>query len=140
MSARAGFGYLDALGADLENAAVSEKEIDQYLGALNEPERATLAQLRDTIVAIVPDAEQCISYGMPAFKLQGKTIAGFAAFKSHLSYLPHSGSVIPQLAKETEGYTKTKGSLHFPVDNPLPKKLVKKLLDARIAEVSVTRR
>ena len=104
------------------------------LGTLDEPKRATLAQLRDTIVAIVPDAEQCISYGMPAFKLRGKTIAGFAAFKSHLSYLPHSGSVIPQLAKETEGYTKTKGSLHFPVDKPLPRKLVKKLLDARMAE------
>ncbi|MGA2322146.1 MAG: hypothetical protein ABSG95_15670 [Solirubrobacteraceae bacterium] len=57
----------------------------------------------------------------------GETIAGFAAFKSHLSYLPHSGSVIAQLAKETEGYTKTKGSLHFPVDKPLSKKLVKKL-------------
>jgi uncharacterized protein YdhG (YjbR/CyaY superfamily) len=113
---------------------VSKQEIDQYLGALDEPKRATLAQLRDTIVAIAPSAEQCISYGMPAFKLRGKTIAGFAAFKSHLSYLPHSGSVIPRLAKETEGYTKTKGSLHFPVDEPLPKKLVKKLLDARIAE------
>jgi uncharacterized protein YdhG (YjbR/CyaY superfamily) len=119
---------------------VSKKDIDQYLGTLDEPKRATLAQLRDTIVAIVPDAEQCISYGMPAFKLRGKTIAGFAAFKSHLSYLPHSGSVIPQLAKETEGYTKTKGSLHFPVDKPLPKKLVKKLLDARLAEVFGPRR
>ena len=113
---------------------MSKKEIDQYLGTLDEPKRATLAQLRDTIAAIVPDAEQCISYGMPAFKLRGKTIAGFAAFKSHLSYLPHSGSVIAQLTKETEGYTKTKGSLHFPVDKPLPKKLVKKLLDARMAE------
>jgi uncharacterized protein YdhG (YjbR/CyaY superfamily) len=113
---------------------VSREEIDQYLGTLDEPKRATLAQLRDTIVAIVPDAEQCISYGMPAFRLRGKTIAGFAAFESHLSYLPHSGSVIPQLAKETEGYTKTKGSLHFAVDEPLPKKLVKKLLDARMAE------
>jgi len=140
MSARAGLGYLDSLGADLENAAVSKKEIDQYLGTLDEPKRATLAQLRDTIVAIVPDAEQCISYGMPAFKLRGKTIAGFAAFKSHLSYLPHSGSVIPQLAKETEGYTKTKGSLHFPVETPLPKKLVKKLLDARMAEAFGPRR
>ena len=119
---------------------MSKKDIDQYLGTLDEPKRATLAQLRDTIVAIVPDAEQCISYGMPAFKLRGKTIAGFAAFKSHLSYLPHSGSVIPQLAKETEGYTKTKGSLHFPVDKPLPKKLVKKLLDARLAEVFGPRR
>jgi uncharacterized protein YdhG (YjbR/CyaY superfamily) len=133
-------GDLDALGADLENAAVSKKEIDQYLGTLDEPKRATLAQLRDTIVAIVPNAEQCISYGMPAFKLRGKTIAGFAAFKSHLSYLPHSGSVIPQLAKETEGYTKTKGSLHFPVNKPLPKKLVKKLLDARMAEAFGPRR
>jgi uncharacterized protein YdhG (YjbR/CyaY superfamily) len=113
---------------------VSRNEIDQYLGTLDEPKRATLARLRDTIVAIVPNAEQCISYGMPAFKVRGKTIAGFAAFKSHLSYLPHSGSVIPQLAKETAGYTKTKGSLHFPVDEPLPKGLVKKLLDARMAE------
>ena len=131
---------LTPLGADLENGAVSSKEIDQYLGTLDEPSRATLSRLRDTIVGIVPDAEQGISYGMPAFKLRGKTIAGFAAFKGHLSYLPHSGSVISQLAKDTEGYTRTKGSLHFPVDKPLPKKLVKKLLDARMAEAFGPRR
>jgi uncharacterized protein YdhG (YjbR/CyaY superfamily) len=134
---------VDAVGFALDNiesAAVSKKEIDQYLGTLDGHKRATLAQLRDTIVAIVPDAEQCISYGMPAFKLQGKTIAGFAAFKSHLSYVPHSGSVIPKLSKETEGYTKTKGSLHFPVDRPLPKKLVKQLLDARMSEAFDPRR
>jgi uncharacterized protein YdhG (YjbR/CyaY superfamily) len=119
---------------------VSKGEIDKYLGTLDEPKRVALAQLRDTIVAIVPGAEQCISYGMPAFKLEGKTIAGFAAFKSHLSYLPHSGSVIGELAKETEGYTKTKGSLHFPVDQPLPKKLVKQLLNARMAEAFGPRR
>src|SRR5205823_8480695 len=113
---------------------VSKKEIDEYLGTLDEPKRATLAQLRDTIVAIVPDAEQCISYGMPAFKLRGKTIAGFAAFKSHLSYVPHSGSVIPRLAKETEGYASTKGSLHFSIDRPLPRALVRKLLATRMAE------
>lgn len=138
--AGAGLGSLDALGADRENAGVSQQEIDQYLGTLDEPKRATLAQLRDTIVALVPDADQCISYGMPAFKLRGKTIAGFAAFKGHLSYLPHSGSVIPQLAKEAEGYPKTKGSLHFPVDEPLPKRLVKELLDARMAEAFGPRR
>lgn len=113
---------------------MSQGEIEQYLGTLDEPRRAALAQLRDTIVEIIPDAEQCISYGMPAFRLRGKTVAGFAAFKSHLSYLPHSGNVLSQLAKETAGYTKTKGSLHFSVDKPLPKKLVKKLLDVRIAE------
>jgi len=108
--------------------------IDDYLAVLDEPKRTTLTSLRDTIMAIVPDAEQCISYGLPAFRLRGKTIAGFAAFKNHLSYLPHSGSVIPQLAKETAVYTSTKGSLHFPVDEPLPEALVKKLLAMRMAE------
>ena len=113
---------------------MSKNEIDEYLDGLDEPKRATLVQLRDTIVAMVPDAQQGISYGLPAFKLQGKAIAGFAAFKGHLSYLPHSGSVIARLAEETEGYSKTKGSLHFPIDQPLPEGLVRKLLDVRMAE------
>ena len=115
---------------------MSAEEVDLYLSGLEEPKRSTLAELRDTIASIVPDAEQCISYGMPAFRLEGRTIAGFAAFKNHLSYLPHSGHVISQLAEETEGYTKTKGSLHFSVDKPLPKMLVKKLLATRIAQAS----
>jgi uncharacterized protein YdhG (YjbR/CyaY superfamily) len=115
-------------------ADVPGNEIDAYLDALEEPKRSTLARLRDTIMAIVPDADQCISYGMPAFRLRGKTVAGFAAFKNHLSYLPHSGSVIPQLGKELEGYTSTSGSLHFPVDQPLPEALVRKLLAVRMAE------
>jgi uncharacterized protein YdhG (YjbR/CyaY superfamily) len=113
---------------------VSIEEIDAYLGALDEPQRRTLAELRASIVTILPDCEQCISYGMPAFKLRGRTVAGFAAFKNHLSYLPHSGSVLRQLAKETEGYTQTKGSLHFAAGEPLPGALVKKLLDTRVAE------
>jgi uncharacterized protein YdhG (YjbR/CyaY superfamily) len=110
-------------------------EIDAYLDAVEEPKRSTLERLRETIMAIVPDAEQCISYGMPAFRLRGKTVAGFAAFKNHLSYLPHSGSVLPQLSKELEGYTSTAGSLHFPVDQPLPEALVRQLLAVRMAEV-----
>ena len=113
---------------------MTAREIDEYLASLEEPKRSTLAQLRVTIMEIVPDAEQGISYGMPAFKLRGKTIAGFAAFKEHLSYLPHSGSVIPELAAETAGYTSTKGSLHFPVDEPLPKPLVRRLLNVRMRQ------
>jgi uncharacterized protein YdhG (YjbR/CyaY superfamily) len=115
-------------------ADVPGSEIDAYLDTLEEPKRSTLVRLRDTIMAIVPDAEQGISYGMPAFRLRGKTIAGFAAFKHHLSYLPHSGSVIPQLAKELQGYTSTSGSLHFPVDQPLPEALVRRLLAVRMAQ------
>jgi uncharacterized protein YdhG (YjbR/CyaY superfamily) len=119
---------------------VSEQEIDAYLAGLEDPKRATLTELRATIAAIVPEAEQGISYGLPAFRLAGATIAGFAAFKNHLSYLPHSGSVIAALGTATDGYTKTKGSLHFPVDRPLPRALVQQLLDARIAEARDGRR
>ena len=76
-----------------------------------------------------------ISYRVPAFRVGGKTVAGFAAFKNHLSYLPFSGSVIGQLAAELDGYSTTKSSVHFPVDRPLPKPLVKKLIRARLADI-----
>ena len=75
-----------------------------------------------------------ISYRVPAFRVEAKTIAGFAAFKDHLSYLPFSGSVLPQLADELSGYTMTKSALHFRVDRPLPEQLVKKLIQVRLAE------
>lgn len=114
---------------------MSELEIDAYLEELEEPKRSTLRELRRTIVAIVPDAEQGLSYGMPAFRLRGKVIAGFAAFKNHLSYVPHSGSVLSELQEELAGYESTKGSLHFPVDAPLPRALVKKLIEVRVGQV-----
>ena len=112
-------------------------DIDNYLEDLDVPKRSTLEQLRRCILKTVPDAEQCISYGMPAFKVQGKTIAGFAAFKNHLSYLPHSGSVIPALAADLAGYQGTKGSLHFAVDQPLPAGLVRKLITTRLRELGL---
>jgi uncharacterized protein YdhG (YjbR/CyaY superfamily) len=105
--------------------------VDDYLRRLDEPKRSTLEALRRTILEIVPDAEQVISYRVPAFRVGGTIVAGFAAFKDHLSYLPFSGSVLPQLADELEGYTMTKSALHFPVDSPLPKTLVEKLIAVR---------
>jgi len=118
--------------------AVSAQEIDDYLAALDEPKRATLEALRRSILDVAPQAEQCISYGMPAFKLHGTTIAGFAAFKHHLSYLPHSGSVLPALAPDLAGYEMTKGSLHFAIDKPLPKRLVKQLITTRLRQLGAT--
>jgi uncharacterized protein YdhG (YjbR/CyaY superfamily) len=115
---------------------VSADEVDEYLRSIEEPKRSTLQALRRTILEVVPEAEQVISYRVPAFRLRGKDIAGFAAFKDHLSYLPFSGSVLGRLADELDDYTITKSSLHFPVERPLPKALVKKLIAARLAEVS----
>lgn len=109
--------------------------VDAYLAALEEPKRGTLEALRRTILEIVPDAEEVISYRVPAFRVDGKTIAGFAAFKNHLSYLPFSGSVLPRLADELAGYSGTKSALHFPIDQPLPTALVEKLIAARLEEL-----
>ena len=114
---------------------MSAVEIDEYLSAVDEPKRSTLQALRATILEIVPEAEQGLSYRVPAFRMHGKVVAGFAAFKDHLSYLPFSGSVLAQLADELKGYTITKSALHFPVDRPLPKMVVKKLIAVRLSEV-----
>jgi uncharacterized protein YdhG (YjbR/CyaY superfamily) len=112
-------------------------EVDDYLCGVEEPGRSTLQALRRTILEIVPDAEQVISYRVPAFRVRGQTVAGFAAFKNHLSYLPFSGSVLSQLADELDGYAMTKSSLHFPVERTLPKALVKKLIAVRLAQVGL---
>ncbi len=112
---------------------MSAAEIDTYLATVDEPKRSTLIELRSSILAVLPDAEQAIAYNLPAFKVRGKVIAGFAAFKNHLAYLPHSGSVFPLLAEELAGYTTTTGSLHFPIDEPLPRPLVEKLIATRLA-------
>jgi uncharacterized protein YdhG (YjbR/CyaY superfamily) len=113
---------------------MSSSEIDNYLAGLDEPKRSTLEQLRRTILSVVPEVEQGIYYQMPAFWLSDKAVAGFAAFKNHLSYLPHSGSVISELKDEVVGYKTSKGALQFPIDAPLPASLVESLLRVRIAQ------
>jgi len=113
---------------------MSSSEIDAYLAGLEEPKRSTLQELRHTILEVIPEAEEGISYQVPAFRLHGKVVAGFAAFKNHLSYLPHSGSVFPQLQQEVASYRTSTGALQFPIDQPLPKPLVEKLVRVRIAQ------
>jgi uncharacterized protein YdhG (YjbR/CyaY superfamily) len=75
---------------------------------------------------------------MPAFKIQGKTIARFAAFKNHLSYLPQSGSVLGELGDEVVGYRCTKGSLHFAVDQSLLDVLVRRLVETRMRQLGLS--
>ena len=113
---------------------MSVAEIDEYLNRLDEPKRTTLSRLRRDILAVVPDAEECMSYTVPGFKVAGRTIAGFAAFKNHLSYLPHSGSVFPELNEELAGYERSTGALRFPIDQLLPPGLVQKLIAVRLRQ------
>ena len=113
---------------------MATEEIDGYLAGLEEPKRGTLTALRRSILAVRPDLEQGISYGLPAFRLDGTVVAGFAAFKAHLSYLPHSGSVFPELGDALGGYTYSSGALRFAVDTPLPDALVRRLVEVRVAQ------
>jgi uncharacterized protein YdhG (YjbR/CyaY superfamily) len=106
--------------------------IDDYLAGLEEPKRSTLERVRRSILAAIPEAEEGMSYGVPAFRLNGKVVAGFAAFKHHLSYLPHSGSVFPALRDEVSPYRTSKGALQFPIDAPLPQHLVERLVQVRV--------
>ena len=114
---------------------MSARDVDDYLLRLDEPKRSTLAAVRRTILEIIPEAEQVISYRVPAFRVDGATVAGFAAFTNHLSYLPFSGSVLPALADQLTDYTMTKSALHFAVDRPLPKSILETLIRARLEEL-----
>jgi uncharacterized protein YdhG (YjbR/CyaY superfamily) len=115
---------------------VPAHEIDDYLAGLTEDRRAALEFLRQTILEIVPDAEQGLAYGVPAFRRDGRVLAGFAAAKRHLSYFPHSGWVLSQLADEVAAYDTSKGTLRFPVDTALPASLVRRLIEVRTSEIA----
>ncbi len=128
-------GAGSCLAVSAKMTDMSKIEVDSYLAALEEPKRSTLDALRRTILEVIPSAEQGMSYGVPAFRLEGKVVAGFAAFKNHLSYLPHSGSVFPELEADLADYKTSKGALQFPIDRSLPKALVKKLIEVRSEQV-----
>ncbi len=111
---------------------MSIDDVDRYLADLDEPKRATLEEMRRRILELLPDAEQGLSYGVPAFKVGGTVVAGLAAFKSHLSYLPHSGTVLPALSDKTGKYSQTRSSLHFPINDPLPRDLIRQLIEVKL--------
>src|ERR1700722_17253670 len=111
-----------------EGGRVSSWEIDSYLEGVPTEQRVLLSELRATILACVPEAEEVISYRIPAFRLDDAVVAGFASFKAHMSYLPFSGSVLAELSDEIAGYPHTKSSLHFTAENPLGVALVERLI------------
>ena len=108
--------------------------IDGYLATLGGERRRTLQALRRQIRSIIPEAEECISYGLPAFRLNGVVVAGFCGTVKGCSYFPFSGSTLRTLAPQVKGYEQTKGSLHFRADQPLPMTLVRRLVRTRVAE------
>jgi len=107
--------------------------IDEYLMALSSEKRAALEKLRKAIRSAAPKAEECISYGIPAFRLGGRLLVAFGAAAKHCAFYP---GAFPVKAHEgdLEAYDTGKGTIRFPSDSPLPAPLVRKLVRARVAE------
>jgi len=115
--------------------AAKPKTIDECLAAVSDDKRAALERLRKTIQAAAPKAEECISYGLAAFRLGGKPLAGFAAAANHCAFYPMSGAIVDAFKDELKDYETSKGTIRFQADKPLPAALVRKLVKARIAEI-----
>lgn len=110
------------------------KSIDQYLADQPEEIRILLEKLRHTILSTAPGAVEIISYGMPAFKLDGRLLVGFAAFKNHCSFFPWNGHTVDVFREELKNYHTSKGTIQFTLQKPLPVTLIKKIVKARIQE------
>jgi len=109
------------------------KNVDEYLARVPQPARATLQKMRAAIRSAVPSqATETISYGIPAFKHE-KVLVWFAAFSDHCSLFP-TASVIDAFKDELKPFSTSKGTIHFPMDKPLPTTLIKKLVKARVAQ------
>jgi uncharacterized protein YdhG (YjbR/CyaY superfamily) len=114
------------------------KTVDQYLASVPEPTRTTLNKMRAAIRSAVPkDSVEVISYGIPAFK-QKRIFVWYAAFSNHCSLFP-TGAIIEKFKNELKTFSKSKGTIHFPTDKPLPTALIKKLVKARVAQAEHTK-
>jgi uncharacterized protein YdhG (YjbR/CyaY superfamily) len=117
-----------------EPGMAEASSVEDYLAALPEEPRAALQKLRKTIKSAAPEATETISYAMPAFKLDGRFLVSYAAFKDHCSFFPASAAVIEALGEDMKPYFSGKGTIRFQAGKPLPTALVKKIVKARIEE------
>ena len=108
--------------------------INEYLAPLSKEQRAALQKLRRDIKSVAPKAEECISYGIPAFRLNGRSLVFFGAWTNHCSFYPGSAATLKKFRSNLKNFQITKGTIHFSPDKPLPVAVVKKLVKARIAE------
>jgi uncharacterized protein YdhG (YjbR/CyaY superfamily) len=123
----------DEMPTGKNDVAGSGSEVEKYLAKVPSEHRATLEKLRKTIRATAPKAIEVISYGVPTFKLDGRMLVSYAAFKEHCSFFP-GAAPIKAHEDELKSYKTSKGTIRFPTSKPLPAALVKKLVKTRIEE------
>jgi len=118
----------------MDSATKKPKTIDEYLANVKPDHRKALQKLRQTIQAAVPNVEECISYGIPAFRLNRRLLVFFGAWANHCAFYQGSASTLKTFQNELKKFETSKGTIRFSPDKPLPVALVKKLVKTRIAE------
>ena len=118
------------------DSAKRPKTIDEYLANVRPDQRKTLQELRQTIQTAVPEAEECISYGIPAFRLNQRLLVFFGAWANHCAFYPGSANTLKNFQNELRNFQTSRGTIRFSPDKSLPAALVKKLVKTRIAENS----
>ncbi len=116
---------------------IKAKAIDDYLSLLDNDKRKALERLRTIIKKAAPDAEECISYQLPAFRLNGKMLAWFGAGANHCSFYP--GGIVEQYKEDLQGFSISKGTIRFQPEHPLPAGLITKIIKAKIAAQKAAR-
>jgi uncharacterized protein YdhG (YjbR/CyaY superfamily) len=111
------------------------RAIDEYLADVKPDQRAALQKLRQTIHAVAPGAEECISYGIPAFRLNGRPLVFFGAWSNHCAFYPGNSTTLKKFQHDLKRFQTSKGTIRFSPDKPLPKTLVKKMIQARMANI-----
>src|ERR1700746_1739201 len=118
----------------MDSAKKKPKTIDEYLRNVRPNHRKTLQKLRQIIQSTAPNTEECISYGIPAFRLNRRLLVFFAAWANHCAFYPGSAATLKNFRNELRNFRTSKGTIRFSPDKPLPVALVKKLVKTRIAE------
>ena len=118
-------------------ASTDQNKVEVIYQSAPLPHRTTMLTMRKTILSVIPKAEEVVSYGMPAFKVDGNVVAGLLHARNHVGYYPFSGSVLKLFPKELKNYSTTKSAIHVPVDKPLSKTLITKLIKARMSQLPV---
>jgi len=111
------------------------QNVEEYMAQLPDDRRSVMEQLRETIRSAAPDATEAISYNMPAFRLGGRFLVSYEAFKRHYSLFPWSDAMVAELGEDMKPYAVGKGTVRFPADEPIPFALVTRIVEIRNREV-----